>query len=338
MLRIHFTDRDLARTRVATSPEPLWEVVLALHVLTGPRHRLPLPLTAWRNRVRAQVRDTGIGGALRMLQTLAPAEAEYFPDFLTPAESEDGLTAGLEALRATPRPYLRRDIAELARTRHLPRWAGRLAEGERGQTAELADAVRLLHRTVVEPGWGEVAVAIEADRAVRAQAIRDGGVIGLLESLRPMLCWDDPVLEARYPAPMDVHLRGRGIRLIPSYFCSRMPVVLVDPQLPPVVVYPVDHSRGWAPAATRACRPQALADLLGPTRARVLAGLTHSATTGALARMLSISPASASMHISRLRTAGLARTVSANGRVLHTLTPLGDAVLHGDLPLTAPPG
>ncbi len=33
MFRIHFTTADLLRTRIARDPDPMWEVVLSLHVL-----------------------------------------------------------------------------------------------------------------------------------------------------------------------------------------------------------------------------------------------------------------------------------------------------------------
>ncbi|GAA3104618.1 ArsR/SmtB family transcription factor [Kribbella aluminosa] len=52
----------------------------------------------------------------------------------------------------------------------------------------------------------------------------------------------------------------------------------------------------------------ALADLLGRTRAAVLRSLTHSATTTQLARRVGISLASTSDHTRILRAAGLITT------------------------------
>ena len=39
MLRLHFTDADLAKVRVAPGPDPLWETVLGVQLLSrhGPR-------------------------------------------------------------------------------------------------------------------------------------------------------------------------------------------------------------------------------------------------------------------------------------------------------------
>jgi len=57
--------------------------------------------------------------------------------------------------------------------------------------------------------------------------------------LTPLFRWRWPVLEAPYPLDKDVHLAGRGLLLVPSYFCRRMPVTFADPGLPPVLVYPI---------------------------------------------------------------------------------------------------
>jgi len=138
--------------------------------------------------------------------------------------------------------------------------------------------------SAVVPEWARVEEHVASDAASRAHAFHRGGVHRLLDSLRPTLRWDPPVLSADYPARygvLDIHLDGRGLRLIPSYFCWRMPVTLVDPALPPTVVYP-------------ACRPEhrtpesagALAAVLGRTRTHVLMALATPATTTELARRL----------------------------------------------------
>jgi hypothetical protein len=39
---------------------------------------------------------------------------------------------------------------------------------------------------------------------------------------------------------------------VPSFFCWRYPIMLCDPDLPPVLVYPVRHDRSWSePPAQR---------------------------------------------------------------------------------------
>ncbi|MFF4273396.1 hypothetical protein [Streptomyces sp. NPDC001536] len=76
--------------------------------------------------------------------------------------------------------------------------------------------------------------------------------------LAPSIRWRPPVLElGKYPTECDIHLNGRGLLLIPSYFCRNTPVSLADPDLPPVLLYPLHHSPaaiqqavGHAPLAT----------------------------------------------------------------------------------------
>ncbi|MEU8191559.1 winged helix-turn-helix domain-containing protein, partial [Micromonospora carbonacea] len=71
----------------------------------------------------------------------------------------------------------------------------------------------------------------------------------------------------------------------------------------------------------------ALAALLGRTRAAVLEATDAGCTTGEVARRLRISPAAASQHATVLRNAGLLVSHRDRNTVLHTLTPLGRAIL-----------
>ena len=187
-----------------------------------------------------------------------------------------------------------------------------------------------MHDTVIRPDWTHATATVEADRMIRARALRDGGIPGLLESLRPTFDWRPPTLYVRYPEGRDVHLGGRGLCLIPSFFCHGNPVALADPEMPQVLVYPIARTEGpdMSPlGAERRCKQ--LAGLLGRTRARVLTALQESATTGELARMLHISAASASEHVRALREAGLVHGNRVGGYVIHSLTPLGTALLRG---------
>ncbi|MFC4472495.1 ArsR/SmtB family transcription factor [Streptomyces xiangluensis] len=337
MLRIHFTDGDLARVHLAREPDPVWETLLGLHQLTAPRRGLPV-FALWRRSARARLAEDHLTGPVRMLSALAPASASYWPDFLTPGASADGLETALEALQATPRLQLRQEMNRLADTHPLPRWAHRLARGERNWMEEVATAFRLVHRTIIRPDWAGTARTTEADRALRTRVLLDRGVHGLLDSFRPLMDWRPPVLHVRYPEDRDLHLGGRGMRLIPSHFCWNTPIALADPTLPQVLAYPVAHPPAWAPAVTHDRRPEALATLLGRTRARVLAALDTTATTGELAQRLNISAPSASEHVAALREVNLSHSQRAGAQVIHTLTPLGTALLHGELPPHPPVG
>ncbi|RIV34475.1 ArsR/SmtB family transcription factor [Micromonospora radicis] len=328
MLKIHFSGEDILRTRVAPAANPVWEVVLSLHLLPE-RGRDPL-LSGWRREVMRDLRRQEDAAGLRLLLALNPPRG-YFPDFLTPYESVDGFEAGMEAVRRTPVSLLQRDLTLLGNARNLPAGAGALARGEPDALAHLTTAMGRYRELALGPYWTRVQAAVEADRARRARAMLDGGIEGLLTGLRPGVRWDSGVLEIPdYPSSRELHLQGRGLLLVPSFFCANTPVALVDPKLPPVLVYPVDRLGGLAPDEAREpdADRAALAALLGRTRAAVLAASDDGCSTGELARRLHISPAAASQHATVLRNAGLLVSHRDRNTVLHTLTPLGRAILN----------
>ncbi|TDV48847.1 winged helix-turn-helix domain-containing protein [Actinophytocola oryzae] len=324
MLRIYFQEADLSRVRVAKAPDPLWETVLGLYRL-GADAAGPPVFARWQRQAKAAVHEQRLHGAVGLLRDLVP-RVGYFPDFLTPAEAGTGLSEGLAALRDTPGHRLAHDLRYAARTRRLSTWTGRLADGDRDVLDELVDAVASVHRTVVRPVWDDIEAAVGVERSLRGAALLDGGVEAMLSTLRPVLRWDPPVLSADYPTPLDLHLDGRGLLLIPSYFCWGKPVTLADPTLRPVLVYPVEHPPTWLDgvAGTRA---GALEALLGRTRAAVMAALVVPSTSTELSARLGISTASASEHVGVLRDAGLVVSHRSGRTVQHALTPVALAVL-----------
>ncbi|MFI8087257.1 ArsR/SmtB family transcription factor [Streptomyces sp. NPDC086080] len=331
-LSIHFTSADFLHVRFARSPDPMWEAVLGLHVLTTPADRLPARLRLWRRRARERAGRAEVRAAFRMLHALAPSDASYWPDFLTPAESEEGLTAGLRVLRETSRARLEREMREASRHRPLPAWARRLAAGDRTVLDDVANAVGTVHGSLLAPDWSEVEATGETDRARRMEAF-EGGLGAVFASFPPFV-WRDPVLSAPYPVDRVIRLRGRGLRLVPSFFCHTRPVAIADPRLPPVVVYPLHHDD--PPAALSGTRPgvhrdadAALARLLGRNRARVLTALVTTRTTGDVAARLALPASSVSGHLTVLRNAGLVASERTGAHVTHRLTPRGRHLLDG---------
>ncbi|MFD3514468.1 ArsR/SmtB family transcription factor [Streptomyces sp. NPDC058657] len=311
MLRIHFTVEDLARVRLAARPDALWETVLSFHRLRD--RRGGRVYGQWRTEARTRL---GGGGrkARQLLASMVP-ERGYFPDFLTPVEGVDGWDDGLEAVRATPEDRVAGEVALVGG-----------GAKDAPPLGALADALGDYHRAAVAPYWPHLHARVEADRAARGRALLDGGADALLTSLPPVLRWRAPVLEADYPVARDVHLDGRGLRLQPSFFCQGAPVMLYDPKLPPVLVYPVAHTPPAAPATVSS---PYLGRLVGQTRSVVLRAIDHGCTTSELALRAGVSLASASQHACVLREAGLVVTLRHGSAVLHSLTPLGAALLRG---------
>ncbi|MEV4949357.1 winged helix-turn-helix domain-containing protein [Streptomyces sp. NPDC053755] len=332
MLRIHFTEVDLARTRVAQRPDPLWEIASSLHRFQTRRGRWAY--SGWYRSTAQRLTESGLAPTVRSLLLPAFPRAAYYPDFLTPPEAQEGLAAGLEAILATPRDRVLREVALVPDAGRHP-WLPRLAEPERRGT--LTDALRAYHETAIKPYEDRIQARIDADRAVRARAFLDGGAEGLLAGFAPRMNWRPPVLEVEHHmVGGDLHLNGRGLVLLPSYFNWHSPVTLADPGLPPVLVYPLLHKAPPDPAHGDGTR--ALDALLGRTRTAVLRAAAHGVTSTEAARAAGVSPTTVSFHTRALRDAGLIASERVAAHVLHTLTPVGAALLReaGRAPRTAP--
>ncbi|MGJ5760666.1 ArsR/SmtB family transcription factor [Streptomyces galbus] len=323
MLTFHFTGADIARVRVASRPDPMWELLLSLHLLRGDDGAVVFG--PWKRQVRSR-----LAAGVPMLFDLAPPRG-YSADFLTPSPSGEGLEAGLDALLSTPRPVLRRDTGRLAAARRPGTWTRSLAEGDLDTLHRLDGILRSYFAAALRPYWSRVHTAFTRDRELRVRAVADGGVEGMLTGLHPDLRWRSGLLTMASACDRDIHLGGRGLVLLPSFFCWRAPITLRDPGMPPVIVYPVAHDLGWAQPNAESRDPRlALRTLLGRTRADLLAALTAGGgSTGELARRLVVSPASVSQHTTALRDCGLIVTRRRGPAVHHSATPLGEALVDG---------
>ncbi|SRR5216683_331385 len=321
MLRIHFTTDDLGRVRIAGRPDPLWEILLSLHLVRQGDGELVFG--QWRASVWERLDPTA-----RLLFDLAPSRG-YSPDFLTPTRGAE-LDRGIDAVMSTGRARLRDDLARLAAEQRPSPWVRMLADGHATAMRRLGEALRSYHALALAPYWHHIRAHIQADRARRAQVLLDDGLEGLLADLHPSMRWTGSVLSFPYgPLDRDLYLGGRGLLLLPSFFCWGKPICLKDPALPQVLVYPIDHEPGWA---TRSDRPddgsrRSLAALLGRTRAAALETIAAGCTTGELAGKLRVSAASASEHATTLREAGLITTRRGHRAAHHSLTTLGALLL-----------
>jgi len=252
----------------------------------------------------------------------------YFPDFLTPAASlGSGLDEGVDAVLSTPRRRLSTELGKLAATTSLPPWTRRLADGEPEVLRRLGRALRHHHATVLQPAWRQISQRIQEDRRRRVQTQYAAGTEAMLRTFGDGSSWQPPVLAVPYPVDRELHLDGRGLVLVPSYFCRGTPVTLADTGLPPVLIYPAQAHGVRVPTAPSGSE---LAQLLGHTRAAVLQTLAEECTTTELARRAGVSASSASEHAAVLRGAGLITSTRHRNRVHHSLTALGAALLSGN--------
>ncbi|MFE3635037.1 ArsR/SmtB family transcription factor [Streptomyces sp. NPDC059168] len=326
MLRIHFTVRDLQNIRISRRPQPLWELVCA--TCRSGTQQGPLEFGAWRRSVRERLTGDPLARqAVSTLRTLVPPVG-YIPDFLTPSVPEEGLPAALEEVRATPPDRLHRDLARLRETTPLPAWTTELGRpGGRGMRS-LAKILDISSRVLLEPRWDHVRRAVGDDTDARSRILLDGGVRALLESLRPFAQWRPPVLEVDYPTDRDLRLEGRGLLLVPSYFCWRRPTALADPALGPVLVYPVTAR----PLDVVPENDDRLHRLLGRTRASVLTEVARGRprSTSEVATAVGIGLPSASYQLTVLRDGGLVTSHREGQHMRHSATPIGHRLLDGD--------
>ncbi|MFF0966023.1 transcriptional regulator [Streptomyces sp. NPDC003703] len=327
MLRIHFTDADYATVRLREGPDAMWETLLSLHALQQPDEAVEFG--RWRAEVARELDPV----AADSLFPLAPPVG-YSPDFLTPAGAE-GFGPGLERVLATPVRRMVRELGRLRPARASASYVRGLAAAESKPLLRLRDALHHYHTTALAPYWPHIRQSVGAEAALRLRVREERGVRELLRGVHPAVRLQGDVLRVPYPGPdRDVRLGGRGLLLVPSFFCRNRPICLRDPELPPVLVHPFAREAEWrTPTRGGGSRPTraqlaALTALLGRTRTRALAEIGAGCTTGELARRLRISAAAASEQATALRRAGLVSTVRSGRTAQHALTVLGSDLLH----------
>lgn len=239
--RIHFTRDDLLRVSLAQEPEPLLETVASLRIL---QQRRPGALfEPWQRWARRRVPRS-----VHRLRSLVPPHGAC-PDFLTSTGSTD-LDVSLDALLHTPKPRLRADLEAFTcfAGNPLPAWADGLSHGDPRDLEAVGRSVREWHQAALAPIQQHLHAHVEAARSSATRFLLTGGLESMLSGLHPTMRWTAPVLELACPDhDMDIHLEGRGVRLIPSLFCGSEPAINLDPGLSPVVIYPVPHETIWSP-------------------------------------------------------------------------------------------
>ncbi|MFC3996326.1 ArsR/SmtB family transcription factor [Nocardiopsis sediminis] len=300
----------------------MWEIVLSLYMLAAPSDELVFG--QWRRRVLSRLPPES-----RVLLDLVPAVG-YSPDFLSPLTDGHGLREGIDEVLSAPRRRIGGELGLLFGDDERPAWTDGLARKEPRAVRELGRALNGYFETALRPYWGYVSdVARDSAAAV---ATRDGPAAPIVRAATAPASRPRPrTVELPFGYDQDLHLRGRGLLVIPAFFCATRPVTFFDPSMPPVLMYPVGHAPvSFLAHASEGPKPggDVLARLLGRTRAGVLRALGNDHTTGELARVLDISIPSASEHASLLRAAGLVASEREGNTVRHRLTELGLHLLH----------
>lgn len=308
VIRVHVTAEDLLRTRFAAAPAPLTELGMALATL----QRRDAIFDRWRRELGPRLPRVA-----RLLFQLVPPTAAG-PLFLDPISN--GLDDGLDTVLSAPTPFVRSELRRVcAAEQSITPWVRALNERDRDAWQLLAAAVRAGHQAVVSASWPRVWQSFRADVAWRGRLIAGQGLQAALASLHPTVRWNGSTLEVDVDSTLVVRPAGRGMTLLPSAFWTGRPMFGTHPDGSALVVYP---SVTPLPLVDGAPGKEPLADLLGRTRAAVLALAVRGRTTGELARELGLSPATVSEHAKTLRGAGLLVSERAGKAVMHSATPL----------------
>jgi DNA-binding transcriptional ArsR family regulator len=236
----------------------------------------------------------------------------------------------LELVRATEPEQIRNDMRIYRGNRKLPPLLEPFETQPRKAVNQLADVLDLYWRRAIEPHWPRIRALLEADIAYRARRLTEGGAAALFADLHPTIAWreDEAILDAELPYRGHVILGGKGLLLVPSAFSWLGPATLTEKPWQPTLLYP---ARGiatlWDAGARRT--PEALAGVIGQSRAALLAELDAPRSTTDVARLVGITPGGASQHLGALRDAGLVAGRREGRVVLYVRTPLADALVAG---------
>jgi DNA-binding transcriptional ArsR family regulator len=315
---------DPARVRFAISP--LWETMTALRVLLEPRRRsYHLP---WLDLVRADLDRLDLWPLL----VLSPRNG-WTPDFLSPAPSGPGtdIADQLAQLRSTAPEQVawevRRSLTERS-GEPAPEAAWRLLDDPVATRGVLADVLEQCWQLLIAPHWPRLRDLLQADVLYRTQRLGDYGLERMLDDLDPRARWTGHSIVIDGPTAGRHRLDGAGLLLMPSVFAWPDLAAVIDPPARPALVYP---ARGiaelWQPAPTR--HSDALARLLGRTRAALLESLAEPASTHTLARRHGLAPSTVSEHLAALHGSRLVTRRRRRHDVLYQQTSLGAELAYG---------
>lgn len=316
VLTLRVDAETVSRTRLAPSPASESIAWLKLTAASG-RHPVfgdPGPLA------RASLAHPDVA----LLADLLPHDGDtYTPDLLTPqpgtdAQRRDLLDGQIAQIEATAQDDLETQLFTYTRThwnRPLRAATRRIAESGRMQQ-HLANGLARFWRDALAEGWPELRSIIDQDIAHRATAIATHGVGRALGALHPDLDWagDAVTLATSWDGEIDV--TGRDLVLAPGVLNWPDVIIQVDTPGQFVLYYPAQRI-----GAGRDRRSGEIAEVVGHTRAALLADLETARSTTELATRIGCTPGTASYHLGALHRARLVTKVRDGRYVLYQRTP-----------------
>jgi DNA-binding transcriptional ArsR family regulator len=330
MIRAQFDTEALARVRFAISP--MLEAIRSVSALEDPAGgAIHLP---WAEQARPKTADLD----LTLLRALQLSDV-YNPDFVNPppsgplAEFEEEL----EVMVSTPAAQIRAEVVHAYADRQMPAILEPFLSRPRSAIRGLAELMRTYWERSLAEHWPRIRSLLEQDVLYRARQIADGGTRRLFADLDSAVRWEEGVLEVECgDVDTTIELDERGLLLVPSAFVWPKVTILTAPPWQPTLIYP---ARGigmlWSPE--RPVAPDALAKLVGQSRAAILLALEHPHSTTELAATMGISLGGVSQHLSILREAGLVCGHRLQRIVLYMRSCEGDDLVRAATPQDSAP-
>ncbi|MFF3346659.1 ArsR/SmtB family transcription factor [Streptomyces sp. NPDC002779] len=315
MLTLRVDADTMARTRLAPSPASESMAWLKLTAASG-RHPVfgdPGP------RARASLAHPDVA----LLADLLPRNGDtYIPDLLTPqpgtgAQRRDLLDEQIAQIEAAAQEDLETQVFTYTRThwnRPLLATTRRIAESGRMQR-HLANGLARFWRDALSEGWPELRSILDQDIAYRATAIATHGVGRALGTLHPDMDWAGDAIILAKSWDGDIDVTGRDLVLAPSVLNRPDVIIQVDTPGQFVLYYPAQRI-----GASRGRRSGRIAQVVGNTRAALLADLETPRSTKELAARLGYTPGTVSYHLSALHRARLVTKVRDGRYVVYQRT------------------
>ncbi|TDV44948.1 DUF5937 family protein [Actinophytocola oryzae] len=327
MIELEFTPEDYRRIRFAFSP--VAEAVASLRAYSlGRRNGLHGP---WLTTVADR-----LGGVDMELLTALVRPTGYVPDFLvpTPPGRTTSMAASLAQVADTDMDTVVHELSHLAGHEVAQRGPGRerradlmrelLADPARAR-GRIVDELAAYFRAAVEPHWPRIHALLRADLTHRLDELATGGVARLFATLHPSVAMRGDLLTIVKYYEGRARLRERGLLLVPCAFAWPDVLVSTADPLPSLTYSPRGLGRLWESAPDVTDSP--LADVMGRTRATILALLELPMSTTQLAAQLALAAPTLNVHLRSLRAAGILSSRRDGRAVLYQRTALGDQLV-----------